>query len=351
MVEIDGSMGEGGGQVLRTALSLSALTGKPLVITNIRAGREHPGLLSQHLTAVDAAAAICKAEVQGARLGSRRLTFEPQAVHSGRYQFEIKTAGSTSLVLQTIFLPLSHAGSSSSIVITGGTHVPWAPSFHYLDMQWLPSLRTMGWEARLDLDLAGFYPQGGGKISSTVRPVGTIMPLNLTRRGTLRAVTGVCAIANLDRSIAERMKRQARLRLVKFFQGNPSLEIHIKIQELQSPSKGAFIILAAECENGRGCFTALGEPGKPAERVADEAIDAICQYADSDAAVDPYLADQLLLPMALANGVSRLTTAHITMHLITNVEVIRRFLPAHIEISGDVGKPGQIQVVPSTETA
>ena len=174
MIQIDGSMGEGGGQVLRTALSLSVITGQPVTLTHIRQGRSKPGLMAQHLKAVDAAAAISRASVEGAALGSTQLRFEPGEIRSGRYRFEIGTAGSTLLVLQTIFTPLSLASSASSIIIYGGTHVSWSPSFHYVDLMWLPTLRRMGFDAQLKLDLAGFYPPGGGRISATIRPAAVV---------------------------------------------------------------------------------------------------------------------------------------------------------------------------------
>ena len=169
MIEIDGSLGEGGGQVLRSALSLSILTRQPFHIYNIRLGRKTPGLKAQHLKAVDAAAAISHAVVEGARLDSTSLTFSPGELRTGRYKFEIGTAGSTSLVLQTVFLPLSLSGSASSVMITGGTHVPWAPCYHYLEWQWLPVIHHLGFDLSLSLEQAGFYPQGGGRISATIR--------------------------------------------------------------------------------------------------------------------------------------------------------------------------------------
>jgi RNA 3'-terminal phosphate cyclase (ATP) len=346
MVEIDGSLGEGGGQVLRTALALSSITGKPITLENIRAGRKQPGLQAQHLTSVDAAQAVCKAEVQGAYLGSTKLTFVPHELRSSRYRFEIPTAGSTSLVLQTIFFPLSLAGSSSSVIISGGTHVAWAPSYHYLAMQWLPTLESLGWDARLSLELAGFYPKGGGRISATIRPAGKMLPINLAGRGALLSIRGVSAVANLDQTIAERMKRQATQRLQKYFQGHPSYAMQIKIVQLQSPAKGAFIELQAEYEHGRGCFTSLGALGKPAERVADEAIDALIEYAESQAAYDAYLGDQLLLPLALATENSHFTTTSITQHLVTNAKVIHSFLPVDIDIRGEIGQPGEIYLAP-----
>ncbi|OGO26686.1 MAG: RNA 3'-terminal-phosphate cyclase [Chloroflexi bacterium RBG_16_52_11] len=347
MIEIDGALGEGGGQVLRSALSLSIITGKAFRINNIRARRSKTGLMAQHLKAVDASAAISRANVQGAVLGSSSLLFEPGEIRTGRYKFEIGTAGSTSLVLQTILLPLSLAGSASTVIISGGTHVPSSPSYHYLDINWRPMMQSAGYDFQLSLDQAGFYPQGGGRITATIRPIHRVAPLQVERRGELLRLIGISAVANLDRSIADRQKRQATGRLLRHF---PSLLI--KTISLPAQNKGTFLLLAAEFASGGGahparcCFCALGELGKPAERVADEAVDSFITFLQSGGAIDHHLADQLLLPLALASGPSILSSARITQHLLTNAEVIRYFLPVEIDIFGVLGEPGTIRIVP-----
>jgi len=340
MVEIDGSQGEGGGQVLRSALALSILTCQAMRITNIRARRSKPGLMAQHLRAVDAAAAISKASVQGAALNSTELVFEPVEIRSGRYKFDIKTAGATSLVLQTIFIPLSLASSASSVIISGGTHVPWSPSFHYLELNWLPLLIEMGFDAQISLDQAGFYPQGGGRISAVIRPAADIQPLNLTRRGSLLHLQGISAVANLPLSIAERQKRQAFKRL-------QHLRPHIKTVQMPSRFKGTLLLLFAEFENGRACFFGLGKLGKPAEQVADEAVDGLESFLATEGTVDPYLADQLLLPLCLAKGVSTLHTSRVSEHLLTNAAILRAFLTVEIDIQAGIGEPGLVQVKPA----
>jgi RNA 3'-phosphate cyclase len=346
LLEINGALGEGGGQVLRSSLTLSILTGRPIFIRNIRANRSKHGLLAQHLKSVDAASAVSKANVEGAALGSTSLTFRPHEVRSGRYKFDIGTAGATSLVFQTIFLPLSKAVAASSVIITGGTHVRWSPCFHFMEMQWLPYMQRMGFNADIELHSAGFYPQGGGRINTVIRPVTTIAPLNLIKRGKLIRITGISAVANLNREIAERQKRQALGRLVSLSGTLGLPEIQIKIQEFPSPTKGTVLLLLAQFENGSACYYALGELGKPAERVADEAIDALLEFLDTDAALDQYLADQLLLPLSFAGAPSILHTSQITQHLLTNAEIIRTFLPVSISIDGDLGKPGIIHIDP-----
>lgn len=339
MIEIDGSQGEGGGQVLRTALTLAAITAKPVHLFNVRAHRSKPGLKPQHLKAVEAVAAICGARVEGAKLGSQTLRFEPQIIAPGRYQFDIGTAGSVSLVLQTVLLPLSFAGQDSHVVITGGTHVPWSPCYHYLAWHWLHYLRQAGFRAELALDRAGFYPPGGGRISATIAPAVALAPLTAAKRGALRRIRGLAAVSNLDIGIAERMRSRAMQQLQ-----HADVACDIESTTFDALSPGAFLLLLAEFEHSQACYYALGARGKPAEVVADEAVGQLQEFLATDGAIDEYLADQLVLPLAFAPGVSELRTSRVTQHLVTNAEIVKRFLPVAIEVSGDVGRPGQVRI-------
>jgi len=339
MIEIDGSMGEGGGQVLRTSLALAILSRQELHITHIRARRAKPGLMAQHLKSVEAAAQVCRATVEGAAIGSQTLTFRPGELHAGRYHFEIGTAGSTSLVLQTVFIPLCMAGGTSTLTLTGGTHVPWSPCFEYLSLQWLPYLQQMGFNAGLTLEQAGFYPPGRGRIRAVIHPTGHVTPLTINARGALQRIQGISAAANLDHEITRRQKLQVLRRLEPRCR-----ETKIKTCEVPSPVKGTYVILLAVFDGSRACYSALGARGKPAERVADEAVDGLVEFLATDGAVDQYLADQLLLPMALAPGISQFRTSSITQHLLTNAEIIRYFLPVVIEIQGELGQPGWVRV-------
>jgi RNA 3'-terminal phosphate cyclase (ATP) len=342
MIQIDGSLGEGGGQVLRSALTLAVLTRQAVAIRNIRARRSKPGLQAQHLKSVEAAAAISGAATSGAQMGSTRLTFSPGETQAGRYHIDIGTAGSTALVLQTIFVPLSLANGPSTVTLIGGTHVPWSPSFHYLEWQWLPYLRRMGFDADLQIEKTGFYPQGGGKIRATIRPAGPIAPLEVTRRGRLVSIEGISAVANLDPEIAKRQKLQALRRLEPHCR-----ETKIKDLQIASPGKGTFITLLARCEYAQACFGALGERGKRAEAVADEAADALETFMATDGAIDLHLADQILLPLAFARGVSRYSTSQVTQHLLTNADVVRAFTSTVIDIQGGLNKPGIVTIQPS----
>lgn len=339
MIHIDGSLGEGGGQVLRSALTLSLVTGRPVALTNVRARRAKPGLMPQHLQAVQAAAAVGRAAVEGAELGSQFLRFAPQGVAGGDYRFDIGTAGSAPLVLQTVLLPLGLADAPSRVTVTGGTHVPWSPCFHYLDLHWLRFMRRIGFQARLTMEAAGFYPPGGGCIHAAVQPVKGLNALRLTRRGALRRVHGISALANLDPSIAARQRARAMQRLQRL-----CCEIEIALVEMPAHSRGTVLVLVAEFEHSQCCYFALGERGKPAERVADEVVDNLDAFLAGDGAVDEHLADQLLLPLALAAGHSELRTARVTQHLLTNAEVVRAFVPREIRIEGAPGAPGVLTI-------
>ncbi len=340
MIEINGAQGEGGGQILRTSLTLSALTKTPVHIHHIRANRRQPGLRPQHLAAVNAIAKLTNAKVTGAHLNSGALTLVPTTLRSGRYRFDISTAGALSLVLQTIFLPLSVGGGTSEVTLTGGTHVPWSPIFHYLEACWLPVVHALGFRGALTLQNAGFYPQGGGVVIAKILPAQDLKPLSYVTRGALTRIRGLSGVANLDESIAKRQKHQALKRLYPFCK-----DVKTKTLDLPAPGKGTFIQLTAEfSQAGCACYSALGAPGKPAERVADEAVDGLLAFLETDGCVDQYLADQLLLPLSMINGTSHFRTSTVTQHLLTNALVIKQFLPIDIEIEGALNESGMVHV-------
>jgi RNA 3'-terminal phosphate cyclase (ATP) len=335
-VHIDGSFGEGGGQVLRTSLALAALTGRPLVMDNIRAGRRRPGLRPQHLTAVRAAAAVCGASVEGDALGSRDLTFRPTSPPiGGEYRFDVReaaqggSAGSMTLIAQTLLVPLSYALESSRLALAGGTHVPWSPSFHFLDEVFLPAARRAGLDADVELETWGWYPIGGGEFDMSIRPTQGVAAMAWRERGELRQVTGVAAVTNLPSHIPQRMANRA-MNLLR------EAGVHGEVRALRErgPGPGAGIWLTADYEWGPAGFSALGERGKPAERVAEEAVEKLLRHrrAGAEAAVDPHLADQLILPLALANGISTYGTSEITKHTTTNAHIVRQFVDARIDV-------------------
>jgi RNA 3'-terminal phosphate cyclase (ATP) len=344
VIVIDGSLGEGGGQVLRSALSLSLLTRQAFTLNNIRADRPRPGLCAQHLAAVQAAAQISHARVEGDRIGSKHIIFSPGPIVTGDYHFDIGTAGATSLVFQTLLLPLAQEQGISTLSITGGTHVPWSPCYHYLAWHWDHMLSKMGVRFELKMIRAGFYPQGGGEIQASMPGGSQLQGINLIDRGKLLRVKGLSGIANLPQDIAERQRNQTLSRLKHLVE---MADIDITIESFSAYSKGTVLLLLAEFEYSQACFFALGARGKPAEQVADEAVHELAGFLKTDGAVDAWLADQLLVPMAMAangNFSSSLHTSEVTLHLLTNAEVIRYFLPVNISIDAPHGQAGLIQL-------
>ncbi|HPD14616.1 MAG TPA: RNA 3'-terminal phosphate cyclase [Planctomycetota bacterium] len=342
LVRIDGSEGESGGQMLRTALALSMVTGRPFEIVNIRARRQKPGLRPQHLACVKAAAKISSAAAEGAALGSRALRFEPGAVRPGTYDFVIKSAGSTSLVLHTLYLPLALAGARSVLTISGGTHVPFSPSFHFLLHQWAVLMRRLGLDVELTMARAGYYPEGGGAIRAKVFPAGRVRPLVLGPRGALERLEGISLASGLARSVAERQRQQALARLEA-----EGLAAGIELAEAPSSGKGTSLFLLSTYQGGgRAAADALGALGKRAETVADEACDQLLAFLRTRGAVDAHCADQLLLPLALATGPSEFPVPAVTSHLLTNAQVIQRFVPALLSIDGEPGGEGTVRVTP-----
>jgi RNA 3'-terminal phosphate cyclase (ATP) len=341
MIVIDGTIGEGGGQILRSALSLSLLTGQPFTLNHIRAGRSKPGLRPQHLAAVQAAAQISHATVEGDRQGSGNIVFIPGHIKPGDYHFDIGTAGATSLVLQTLLPPLAISSAMSQVTITGGTHVPWSPCFHYVAWHWAYYLSRMGMRCDLTLTKAGFYPEGGGEVQASIPGNARIEGIHVENRGKLLRVRGLSGIANLPMAIAERQRNQALTRLHDLL---PKAHVEVDIEAFPAQSKGTVLLLLVEFENSQACFFSLGALGKPAERVANEAVNDLAKFLSSDGAVDPWIADQLLLPLAMASGSSLLRTSEVTQHLLTNAQVIRYFLPTHITVDAPLGQPASIRL-------
>lgn len=323
MIIIDGSMGEGGGQVLRTSLGLAALTGQPFQIENIRAGRRKPGLMRQHLTAVRAAAKICSASVKGDAIGSQQLTFEPGPVKPGDYTFSVGTAGSATLVFQTVLPALMCAGAPSKLTLEGGTHNPWAPPYDFLERALLPLLQKMGPNVKMKLLRAGFYPAGGGKFTVDIQPAEKLIPLNLNQRGKTIRQGARAVVSRLPEQIARR-----ELKVIQKKLGwNPDRLNVVTINN--SPGPGNIVFLEIESEHVTEVFTGFGEMHVKAEVVAGGAVRKVRNYLRTGVPVGPYLADQLLIPIALAGG--RFRTLKPTEHTFTNIEVIQKFL--HVTIA------------------
>ncbi|MCK6452603.1 MAG: RNA 3'-phosphate cyclase [Alphaproteobacteria bacterium] len=348
-LRIDGSHGEGGGQILRTALALAALGGRAVEIVDIRAGRPKPGLAAQHLTAIRAAAALCDAALEGDALGSPRLRFAPRKpVEAGDHVFDVAearaggSAGSAILVLHTVLLPLAMAAGPSRIAIRGGTHVPWSPSADYARDVWLPALAEMGVAAALELDGWGWYPRGGGEVRIRIEGKGrTLRPIDRRERGPLGRLWGRAVVANLPETIAARMAGHASSMLRVH-----GIEADIAAEVVDAPGPGAGIFLAAGYAGARAGFGAIGRRGLPAEAVAEEAIDGFLAFHRSAAAVDAHLADQLVLPAALASGTSSYSVERVTRHLTTNCWLVEQFGAARATIAGAPAAPGHVTISP-----
>jgi RNA 3'-terminal phosphate cyclase (ATP) len=321
MLHLDGSQGEGGGQVLRTSLALSLITQTPFRIDDIRAGRKRPGLRRQHLTALEAATAVGRAEVEGAAVDSRSVTFRPRGVHPGDYRFDVGTAGSVTLVLQTVLPALITAGGSSSLVLQGGTHNPLAPPFDFLERVYLPLLGRMGPRVSATLDRPGFYPAGGGKFRVQIEPAAKLAPLWLTERGDERAVRAKALVSQLPASVGER-----ELRVVRRELGWKDCQV-VEVKKPRGP--GNALLLELEHEHVTEMVCAFGEKGVRAEDVAQGAVAEVRAYQRHGAPVGEHLADQLLLLLCLA-GSGALRTGPLSLHATTQIALIPRFLDVRV---------------------
>lgn len=332
-------MGEGGGQILRTSLALSLLTGKGFHLRNVRANRSRPGLQPQHLACVRAAAAIGQASTRGASKGSSDLEFVPKEIVPGNYHFTIGTAGAASLVLHTVYLPLALASAPSHVTVDGGTHVPASPCFHFLETTWLGYMAHIGLVMKIRMRRPGFYPRGGGLLELEIASGNRVRGLQLSSVGAPDTARGISAVASLPEAIARRQAQRAAKRL-------DDLGLRADIREETWPGgPGTVLAVALNTTPVPTLFFGLGERGKPAERVADEAVSQAQRYLQIDPlAVDAHSADQLLLPLALAEEPSAFAVSEITSHLTTNAAVIQSFLEREIRWEGEEGRPGTVQI-------
>jgi RNA 3'-terminal phosphate cyclase (ATP) len=343
VLEIDGSMGEGGGQILRTALSLSLYLQRPFRLYRIRQHRSRPGLQRQHLAAVQAAATLGRAEVAGAELNSAEIRFIPHGLFAGDYRFDIGSAGSTTLLLQALLLPLMLAPGPSRLQLVGGTHNPMAPTAEFLQQALVPLLRRMGAKVSVVLGRHGFYPKGGGELLVTIQPVSQLRPLRLLQRGALQGMRAESLLSHLPGHIAER-----ELKMVAAGLGLAPRMLHRR-EAVEAYCPGNALQVTVESEAVCEHFSAIGERGVPAEAVAASLVQQVRRYLDAGVPVGPYLADQLLVPLAVA-GAGAFITVKPDRHTPTNIAVIRRFLPLRIattelgpdrwriEVGGDKGR-------------
>jgi len=333
-VFIDGSMGEGGGQILRTSLALACITGRNLRIENIRAARRKPGLAKQHLSCVRAACEICGGQCKGAAIGSQALDFQPGPIRSGDFTFDIGSAGSTTLVIQTILPALFLAEKPSRVTVTGGTHNPWAPPYDFLAETFLPAIGTAGFDAGCKLEKYGFFPAGGGKIALDVRPRHRIpnQTINFSKPPENIQIHARIYTAKLPDHIARRQKKLLLQSKLNF----KNIE-HIEVKDSNGPGNCIMIRLVASSSEACGwfgrtiVFTAFGQKGKPSEKVVGEVTSLANNFLASGASVDRFSADQLLIYMAISKT-GCYTTNNLTTHLTTNIETIKNFLPVNFTI-------------------
>jgi RNA 3'-terminal phosphate cyclase (ATP) len=337
MITIDGSQGEGGGQILRTSLTLSMITGTPFRIEKIRAGRRKPGLLRQHLTCVTAATAISGATTTGAELGSTALTFTPGPIKGGTYEFAIGSAGATTLVFQTILPALLRATEPSRVTLFGGTHNPFAPTFDYLQRAFLPLLAKMGAEVETKLHKPGFYPAGGGKWHAVIQPCAKLQPLALEDAGDLITRRIIADVSNLPYDVAER---------------ECALAAHLlgwsadtaQARTVRADGNGNVLMIELGYANVTELFVGFGERNVSAEQVATQTVGSLRDYQMTHAPVGPHLCDQLLLPLALAGSGSFVTGAP-TEHTRTNIVVIGQFLNVRFSLADLTAGRWRIAVV------
>ncbi|AEH24279.1 RNA 3'-terminal phosphate cyclase [Pyrococcus yayanosii] len=343
MITIDGSYGEGGGQILRTAVALSAITGTPVRIINIRANRLNPGLRPQHLHAILALKELSGARVKGASVGSRELEFHPGKLKGGKVRVPIKTAGSITLVLQALLPAAAFAEREVEFEITGGTDVPWSPPVDYLKNVTLFALDRMGLRAKLEIRRRGHYPKGGGLVVGQVEPWMEKKPLRVEKLGKVIGFEGISHATNLPAHVAERQARAARERLREFY--DAPVEIATEVSRSLGPGSGIVVWAETDCLRLGG--DALGERGKPAEKVGREAAEELLSQLEKGACVDKFLGDQLIPFLAFTGG--EIEVAEVTRHLVTNVWVVEKFFGKVFEVEGEIGKPGKVKVVRRVE--
>ena len=338
MITIDGSEGEGGGQVLRYAAALSLITGEPFTIQNIRGGREKPGMMRQHVTSIEAAAAIGSAEVSGLAVGSQEITFRPGSVTPGKYHFAVGTAGATGLVLQTILVPLMLADAPSRVVIGGGTHTMAAPPFEFLALTLLPVLAKMGPKVSATMERHGFYPRGGGRIVIDFDPA-PLRPIECIERGQLKSQKAEALVAGVPFDIADRELKAVQKVLVDWPE-----DAFAPRQLPADQGPGNALLIAAEFENVTEVMSGFGKIGVPAERIGKTTAKRAAGYIASGAFAGPYLQDQLLLPMAIARGAA-FTTVKLSRHTRTAMDIIKLFMDTRFRVTDTKGRAHLIEVV------
>jgi len=345
MIEIDGSLGEGGGQVLRTSVALSASVMKPVKIIRIRAKRPNPGLRPQHLTGIKAVAALVDAGITGTTIGSSEVTFSPNTRRSGSFGFNVGTAGSISLVLQALMPVAALAPSDIIIRIRGGTDVKWSPTIDYLQYVTFPLLRKIGYEGTISVNKRGHYPKGGGEVEFKAHPVRRFSPITLLEQGKVIEIGGISHCVKLPLHVAERQKKEAArvLKAAGFEKINIKVDGDSYSRNVLGPGSG--ITLWAITSTGAILGAdALGERGKPAEKVGSEVAEKLISQIRSKQALDKHMGDILIPYMAITDGVSEISVSELTLHSLTNIQITQKILGVEFQIKGKAGESGRIKV-------
>jgi len=346
MIDIQGDMLEGGGQIIRTSLSLAALTGEYIHITKIRYKRPNPGLQAQHVTATKAIATLCDAQTEGLTQGSTELTFKPNAHKSGKFKFDVGTAGSISLVLQALMPCVAFAHGHVELEITGGTDVKWSPPIDYIHLVTLPTLHLMGYDLNLTVNRRGHYPKGGGNVTLSATPPNPLRNITLIQRGQLISIEGVSHCVKLPSHVAHRQLDAANRTLNKAGYGEPKVKVESYAPDHDPHiGPGSGITLVAKYTNATVIGSdALGERGKPAEQVGEEAARKLIEELNSQASLDRHMGDMVIPYMAVAEGRSEISVSQITLHTLTNIHIAEKILKVKFQIDGTVGQAGKIAV-------
>jgi len=344
MIEVDGSYGEGGGQVLRTAVALAVVLSKEIHVFNVRAGRAEPGLRPQHMTGVKAASELCSGHLEGLGVGSSEFVFKPGKLRAGTFRFDVGTAGSVTLVLQTLMPILAFAPGAVELEIAGGTDVKWSPPIDYIRLVTLPILEKIGYRGHLETVRRGHYPKGGGLIRFSTEGPSKLQPLTDYKSGSISRIHGISHATALPSHVAERQATSAKKWLEEARLPSPSIDVEV-VDDRSQLSPGSGIVLSAEGQNGIILGSdALGERGRPAEEVGSTAAKILVEEISSGAVLDRHMGDMIVPYLVLADAISEVSLSRVTQHTWTNASVAEWLTGTRLDLEGEIDQPGKLRV-------